>query len=64
MICSYKWIILFTNSKAVEGVRFTNDLIDCTGNSLYYNQFGKALDNIPIEDRSNAARSVYGTADS
>ncbi|SEM68266.1 RHS repeat-associated core domain-containing protein [Chryseobacterium taichungense] len=53
-----------TNPKIFGGLDLQTVLIDCAGNSLYYNQFGKALENVSIDDRSNAARSVYGTTDS
>ncbi|MFP7658360.1 DUF6443 domain-containing protein [Chryseobacterium proteolyticum] len=50
------------NPKIFGGLDLQTVLIDCTGNSLYYNQSGKPLDNTSPDDRLNAARSVYGTA--
>ncbi|WP_317207798.1 RHS repeat-associated core domain-containing protein [Chryseobacterium sp. MEBOG06] len=51
-----------TNPKIFGGLDLQTVLIDCTGNSLYYNHYGKPLDNTSGDDRLNAARSVYGTA--
>jgi len=51
-----------TNPKVSGGLDLQTVLIDCTGNSMYYNQSGKSLDNPSADDRLNAARSVYGTA--
>ena len=52
-----------TNPKVFGGLDPQTVLIDCTGNSFYYDKLGKPLYDTNGVDRINAAKSVYGTAE-